>query len=187
MGTRNRRVVLAAVPVGMPREADFRIEEEQVPDCPANGLLVRTMWISVDPDLRGRITGVRTYTAPIAVGSAMESGAVGEVVASLHPDFQRGDLVSGFWHWQDYDAIDATKVLRIDPREGPPSASLGVLGLTGLTAYFGLTEICAPKPGETVVVSGAAGAVGSAAGQIAKILGCRAVGTAGSAKKIDRK
>jgi NADPH-dependent curcumin reductase CurA len=143
MTVRNQRIELAAVPVGMPREEDFRITEVPVPECPANGLLVRTTWISVDPYLRGRIGGVRTYVDPIPVGAAMESGAVGEVVASQHPEFQRGDIVSGFWSWQNYVAVDGARVLRVDPREAPVSAALGILGVTGITAYFGLLEICA--------------------------------------------
>jgi NADPH:quinone reductase len=185
MAGRNRRIVLAAVPEGMPRESDFRILDVAVPECPANGLLVRTLWISVDPYLRGRITGVRSYVAPIAVGAAMVSGAVGEVVASLHPDFQRGDVVTGYWGWQDFDAVEGVRAQRVDPREAPVSTALGVLGVPGLTAYFGLTEVCEPKAGETIVVSGAAGAVGSAVGQIAKILGCRAVGVAGTPAKVE--
>ena len=182
---RSRRLLLAAVPVGMPRESDFRMEDAAVPACPPNGLLVRTTWVSVDPYLRGRISGRRTYVDPITVGSVMESGAVGEVVASLHPGFQPGEIVTGRWVWQDYAAVDASTVLRVDPEEAPVSASLGVLGMPGMTAYFGLTELCAPRAGETVVVSGAAGAVGSAVGQIARILGCRVVGTAGTAEKVE--
>ena len=185
MADRNRRIVLAAVPVGMPREEDFRMEEVAVPVCAANGLLVRTKWVSVDPYLRGRVSGVRSYVAPISVGAVMESGAVGEVVASQDPAFQRGDMVSGFWGWQEFDAVEAAKVQRVDPREAPVSTALGILGMPGMTAYFGLTEVCAPKAGETVVVSGAAGAVGSAVGQIAKILGCRAVGMAGTVAKVN--
>ena len=180
-----RRIVLASIPDGMPKEADFRIEEAPVPECSADGLLVRTQWISVDPYLRGRIAGRRTYVDPIPVGQPMESGAVGEVVESRSPQFQRGDVVSGMWAWQEYASLSAAQVLKVDPAEAPVSTALGILGMPGMTAYFGLTELCAPEPGETVFVSGAAGAVGSAVGQIAKILGCRVVGSAGSDEKVD--
>ncbi len=161
------------------------MDEVAVPACPANGLLVRTLWVSVDPYLRGRITGKRSYVDPIPVGAVMESTAVGEVAASLHNDFQPGEIVTGLWGWQDYVAIEATRVRRVDSTEFPVSTAIGILGMPGMTAYFGVTELCAPKAGETVLVSAAAGAVGSAAGQIAKILGCRVVGTAGTAGKIE--
>ncbi len=181
---RNRRILLAAVPVGMPRESDFLLEEEALPTCPANGLLVRSLWISVDPYLRGRISGRRSYVDPIPTGSVMVSGAVGEVVESQHPSITAGSFVTGMWGWQDYAAVDAAGVLRLDPAEAPIQTALGILGMPGLTAYFGLTELCAPKNGETVLVSGAAGAVGSAVGQIAKILGCKVVGTTGTDGKV---
>jgi NADPH:quinone reductase len=181
---RTRRILLAAVPVGMPEDSDFRMDDAAVPECPANGLLVRTTWVSVDPYLRGRITGKRSYIDPIPVGGVMESGAVGEVVVSRHSEFRQGDSVTGLWGWQEYAAIDAAGVRKLDPAEAPVPTALGILGMPGMTAYFGLTELCAPKAGETVVVSAAAGAVGSAVGQIAKILGCRVVGTAGSQEKV---
>lgn len=181
-----RRVLLAARPEGMPKEADFRMDEAPVPECPENGLVVRTLWISVDPYLRGRISGRRSYVDPIPVDGVMEGGAVGEVVSTRHLSFREGDLVAGMWKWQDIAvAADSVWLRKLDPAEGPLTAALGVLGLTGLTAYFGLMELCAPKLGETVVVSAAAGAVGSVAGQIAKILGCFVVGTAGSQQKVD--
>lgn len=183
---RNRRILLAAVPVGMPREEDFLLTEESIPTCQDGGLLVRSLFISVDPYLRGRISGVRTYVEPIPVGSVMISGAVGEVVESRHPAHQPGAIVSGMWGWQEYAAVQADWVQPVDPHIAPVSTALGILGMPGLTAYFGLTELCAPKAGETVLVNGAAGAVGSAVGQIAKILGCRLAGTAGSDEKVAR-
>ena len=185
MPDRSRRILLAAVPVGLPQDSDFQMDEIAVPACPANGLLVRTMWVSVDPYLRGRITGKRSYVDPICAGAVMESTSVGEVVASLHADFKPGEVVTGLWGWQDYVAADASRARRVDSTEFPVSTAIGILGMPGMTAYFGLTELCAPKAGETVVVSAAAGAVGSAAGQIAKILGCRVVGTAGTAEKVE--
>jgi hypothetical protein len=130
------------------------------------------------------MTGNRSYIDPIPVGGVMESGAVGEVIASHHPDYTSGDVVTGLWGWQDVVVVDGVRVQKLHPDEAPVSTALGILGMPGMTAYFGLTELCAPKPGETVVVSAAAGAVGSAAGQIAKILGCRVVGTAGTPEKV---
>jgi NADPH-dependent curcumin reductase CurA len=168
----------------MPKESDFRMDDAPAPECPASGLLVRTTWISVDPYLRGRMTGNRTYIDPIPVGGVMESSAVGEVVASQHSDFREGDSVTGLWGWQEVVSIDAARVRKLDPAEAPVPTALGILGMPGMTAYFGLTDLCEPKAGETVVVSAAAGAVGSAVGQIAKILGCRVVGTAGSPEKV---
>ncbi|MBN9662538.1 MAG: NADP-dependent oxidoreductase [Acidobacteria bacterium] len=182
---RNRRFLLARVPEGMPRESDFLLQEEARPACPANGVLVRSIWISVDPYLRGRISGIRTYIDPIPAGSVMESAAVGQVVESQTPNIQAGDFVTGMWGWQDYGAVDAARVRVLDPAEAPIQTALGLLGGTGMTAYFGLTELCAPKQGETVLVSGAAGAVGSAVGQIAKILGCHVVGTTGTEAKSE--
>lgn len=182
----NRRILLAAVPQGMPQEQDFLLTEEGIPTCPDGGVLLKTLWISVDPYLRGRISGVRTYIDPIPTGSVMESGAVGEVVESRCDALPPGSVVSGHWGWQEYAALGGASVQPLDPDETPVSTALGVLGMPGLTAYFGLTELCAPRPGETVLVSGAAGAVGSAAGQIAKILGCRVAGTAGSDAKVQR-
>jgi NADPH-dependent curcumin reductase CurA len=180
-----RRWKLAAVPQGMPKESDFLMEEVTAPECAEDGILVRTAWLSVDPYLRGRITGVKSYIDPIPVGSPMESSCVGRVVESRNPRFAVGDWVSGFWQWQDYAAPHLARVLKLDPEEAPVTTALGILGMPGMTAYFGLTELCAPKHGETVFVSGGAGAVGSAVGQIAKALGCRVVGTAGSAAKVD--
>jgi len=172
--------------VGLPRESDFLLTEEGCPTCPENGLVVRSLWISVDPYLRGRITGVRTYVDPIPVGAVMESAAVGEVIVSRHPSYAVGAIVAGAWGWQDFAAVDASKVYPVDPYMAPISTAIGILGMPGMTAYFGLTELCAPKAGETLLVSGAAGAVGSAVGQIAKILGCRVVGTAGTDAKVER-
>lgn len=182
---RNRRFLLAKVPEGMPQESDFLMEEEARPICPTNGVLVRSLWISVDPYLRSRISGVRTYVDPIPTGSLMESAAVGQVIASQTPTIQVGAFVAGMWGWQDYGALEAARVRVLDPEEAPIQTALGLLGGPGMTAYFGLIELCAPKEGETVLVSGAAGAVGSAVGQIAKILGCRAVGTTGTDAKSE--
>jgi NADPH:quinone reductase len=181
----NQQIVLASIPNGCPTESDFQLRREAFPVCPPNGVLLKTLWISVDPYLRGRISGKRTYIDPIPLGGLMESGCVGEVLASLSAAIPVGAIVSGFWGWQDYAAVDASKISIFDESDAPASTAIGILGMPGMTAYFGLTEICRPKPGETVLVSGAAGAVGSIVGQIAKILGCKVYGTAGSVEKLD--
>jgi len=185
MSAINRQFKLAAVPVGMPKESDFSLVEAPMP-VPAEGqVLVKTAYLSVDPYMRGRITGVKTYAEPVNIGDVMVGGAVGRVVESKLPNFAVGDFVSGQWGWQEYAAVDARTLRKLDPKAAPVSASLGVLGMPGMTAYFGLLDICNPKPGDTVLVSGAAGAVGSLVGQIAKIKGCRAVGIAGTDDKVE--
>lgn len=135
--------------------------------------------------MRGRITGVRTYADPVNIGDVMEAGAVGQVVESKAAELKPGDVVLGHWGWQEYAAVKAASVRKLDPVLAPVSTALGVLGMPGMTAYFGFLDICTPQPGETVLVSGAAGAVGSLVGQIAKIKGCRAVGIAGTDQKVD--
>ena len=170
----------------MPKESDFRLESVPTPNPKPGEILVRTTWLSVDPYLRGRISGRQSYVEPIPVGGPMVSGCVGEVVASNDPALSPGDMVSGRWDWQEYATAPTSQVLKIDPTEAPVSTALGILGMPGMTAYFGLIEICQPKAGETLVVSGAAGAVGAAVGQIGKILGLRVVGSAGSDEKCAR-
>lgn len=184
MNDRSRRVKLVRVPVGLPKGSDFLVEDMDVPECPPAGVLLKTLYISVDPYLRGRITGKKSYIDPIPAGNVMESSCVGEVVSSRHADLRVGEIVTGLWGWQDYVGLPTDRVKRVSQSDAPVSTAIGILGMPGMTAYFGFTELCAPKAGETVVVSGAAGAVGSAVGQIAKILGCRVVGTAGTAGKV---
>ncbi|MGH9737575.1 MAG: NADP-dependent oxidoreductase [Candidatus Acidiferrales bacterium] len=180
----NRKFVLAARPVGMPKESDFELVSEPLSPLAEGQMLLRTQYLSVDPYMRGRMTGVRSYADPVNIGELMVGGTVGEVIETRNPDFRVGEVVSGFWGWQEFAVSDGSGLRQIDPKLAPVSTALGVLGMTGMTAYFGFLEICQPKAGETVVVSGAAGAVGSLVGQIAKIRGCEVVGVAGSDEKV---
>ena len=181
----NRQVRLKSRPVGIPQAEHFEIVNASVPEPRENEVLVRNIYLSVDPAMRGWISDVTSYMEPVPVGAVMRARAVGRVEASRHPDFQPGEVVMGMFGWQDYTSVDAKGIQRkITKTDLPISTSLGVLGLNGLTAYFGLLEIGQPKPGETVVVSTAAGAVGSCVGQIAKIKKCRTVGIAGGAEKV---
>ena len=180
----NRQFLLAARPVGMPKESDFQLVTAPIPALVEGQVLLRTLFLSVDPYMRGRMNGVRTYIDPINLGQVMLGGTVGKVVESTNPQFQAGDFVVGYWGWQEYAVSDGKGLRKLDPSVAPVSTALGVLGMPGMTAYFGFLEICEPKPGETVVISGAAGAVGSLVGQIAKIKGCRAVGIAGTDQKV---
>jgi NADPH-dependent curcumin reductase CurA len=180
----NRQWRLAERPEGMVSEDNFRWTEEPIPEPTSDGqVLVRTRYLSCDPTQRGWVAR-DTYMPAVAIGDVMRSFAAGEVVASRHPDFAEGDLVQGLFGWQDYALVDATSNGLTPLPEGfdIPTA-MSVLGVTGLTAYFGLLDVGRPKAGETVVVSGAAGATGSVAGQIARIKGCRAVGIAGGPEK----
>lgn len=176
---------MAARPQGYPQASDFQLVETPVPIPGEGELLVRSLYLSVDPYMRGRMSTAESYAAPMQIGEVMVGGAVGRVVASHHPKFQAGDIVQGQFGWQDYALSNGRGVRQVDPTLAPISTSLYVLGMPGLTAYFGLLDIGKPQPGETVFVSGAAGAVGSLVGQIAKIQGCRAVGSAGSDEKVD--
>jgi len=180
-----RQVVLASRPVGIPQAEHFAIRDVPIPAIARDHVLVRTIYWSVEPAMRGWVNAVGNYSEPVAVGAVMRSLASGIVEASMHPDYQAGDLVTGMFGWQQYAAVDAEVIShKIDPQGPPLSTSLGVLGLNGLTAYFGLLDIGQPQPGQTVVVSTAAGSVGSAVGQIAKISGCRTVGIAGGPEKV---
>lgn len=180
-----KAIALAAVPHGLPTRETFRLIHLPDPACPEGGILVRTAWISVDPYLRGRISGVKSYIDPIVVGQLMESSAVGQIVESRVDGFVAGDWVTGFWSWQELATPSPRTLRKLDPDEAPVSTSLGILGMPGMTAYFGLLDLCQPKAGETLFVTGAAGAVGATVGQIGKILGLRVVGTAGSPAKVD--
>jgi hypothetical protein len=181
--TTGRRIVLAARPVGEPKETDFRIEDMPVPSPGAGEMLLRTLYLSLDPYMRGRMSDAPSYAKPVAVGQVMEGRTVAEVVASNHDGFAAGDIVLSPHGWQTHAVSDGKGLRKIDPAAGPVSTTVGVLGIPGMTAYTGLLEIGKPQPGETVVVSAASGAVGSAVGQIAKLKGARAVGIAGGPDK----
>ena len=181
----NRKFTLAARPIGYPKPSDFDLVTEPIPVPEDGEVLVHTNYLSVDPYMRGRMNDRASYAPNVQIGEVMVGTVVGEVVASKNPDFQVGDIATGGLGWQEYGVSDGNNLRKVDPTLAPISTALGILGMPGLTAYFGLLEICNPQAGETVFVSAAAGAVGSLVGQIAKIKGCRAVGSAGSDEKVD--
>ena len=180
----NHQVTLAAKPVGMPKESDFRLVESPLPHAGSGEVLVQVLYLSVDPYVRGRLGGRASYARPVEPGEVIVGSVVGRVLESHDPRLVVDDFVEGLLGWQEYAVSPAKSLRKLDPSAAPITTALHVLGMPGLTAYFGLLDICHPQPGETVVVSGAAGAVGSLVGQIAKIKRCRAVGIAGSDEKI---
>ena len=182
---RNRQIILASRPEELPRESDFRIVENEASRPSEGQVLVKTHYLSVDPYMRGRMRDLESYAEPIAIGDVMVGASVGTVMESRDDRYNEGDVVVGYWGWQDYAVTEAKEVHLFDTSIAPMSTSLGVLGMPGLTAYFGLLDIGRPNPGETVFVSAAAGAVGSLVGQIAKLKGCHVVGSAGTQAKID--
>jgi NADPH-dependent curcumin reductase CurA len=179
----SRRILFVRRPQGAPVPDDFRLEEAPVPTPKQGEALVRTVWLSLDPYMRGRMNEGPSYTPGVAIGSVMVGETVGEVLESRSPSLQPGDFVRGFGGWQSHVALPAEKLTKVDPEAAPISTALGVLGMPGFTAYAGLLEIGEPKPGETVVIGAASGAVGAIAGQIARIKGCRVVGVAGGPEK----
>ena len=182
-GNVNRQIQLKSRPEGAPGLDNFELVERPVPEPGEGEVLMRTLYLSLDPYMRGRMSAAKSYAKPAAVGEPMVGGTVGEIVASRNPKFSVGDIVLGYGGWQEYALSSGTALRKLDPAAAPVSTALGVLGMPGMTAYVGLLEIGQPKPGETVVVAAASGAVGSVVGQIAKIKGCRAVGIAGGADK----
>jgi NADPH-dependent curcumin reductase CurA len=179
----NRQVVLRRRPVGAPKPDDFEIREAPLPSPTDGEIVCRTIYLSLDPYMRGRMEESRSYAPSVALGQPMVGGTVSAVVESRHPALAPGDLVAGSDGWQAYAVAKGGSVRKLDPEAAPISTALGVLGMPGLTAYVGLLDIGRPQPGETVVVSAASGAVGAVVGQIARIKGCRVVGVAGSAEK----
>ncbi len=185
MSEPNAQWRLAARPVGLPKRSDWEWVEEPAPE-PADGqLLIALEYISLDPAMRGWMNEARSYVPPVGIGEVMRAGGIGRVVESRNPDFVAGDLVSGMFGVQSYALSDGRDIRTVDTGLAPAPVHLGVLGMTGLTAYFGLLDIGRPEPGQTVVVSGAAGAVGNVAGQIARIKGCRTIGIAGGPEKCE--
>lgn len=180
----SKQIWLVKRPVGMPRKDDFQLVEGEVPEPGEGEVLVRTLYLSVDPYMRGRMNDRKSYVPPYELGKPVLGGVVGKVVQSRANEFREGDIVLGGYGWQTHAVVQASQLRKVNEQLAPITTALGILGMTGLTAYFGLLEIGQPKAGETVVVSGAAGAVGTVVGQIAKIMGCRVVGIAGSDEKI---
>ncbi len=181
--TVNRRIVLNKRPVGAPTNEDFRMETTPVPQPQVGQVLLRTLYLSLDPYMRGRMSDNPSYAAPVAIGNVMVGGTVSRVEASLNANFKVGERVLGYAGWQDYALSDGKGLTLLENEEPYPARALGVLGMTGFTAYMGLLDIGNPSAGETVVVAAASGAVGSVVGQIAKIKGCTVVGIAGGSKK----
>ncbi len=179
----SKEIRFSSRPTGLPTPENFQIIDSEMPQPNDGEVLVRTLYISVDPYLRGRMREGRSYVPPFAIGEVITSGVVGEVVESRAPAFATGDIVTGMLGWRLYNIAKAGELRKVDPKIAPVTTALGVLGMPGLTAYFGLLDIGQPGTGETVVVSGAAGAVGSTVCQLAKINGCRVVGIAGSDDK----
>ena len=185
MSQQAKRIVLASRPVGEPDASNFRLEDYAVP-VPGDGeVLLRTIWLSLDRYMRGRMDDGTSYSAPVPIGGVMEGGTVCEVAASNNPNFAKGDIVLAHIGWQQYAVSNGKGLRKLDPANAPISTAVGILGMPGMTAYTGLLAIGNPQPGETVVVAAASGAVGSAVGQIARIKGARAVGIAGGKEKCD--
>jgi NADPH-dependent curcumin reductase CurA len=179
----NRQILLKSRPEAAPSVDNFELTESAVPTPGDGQVLMRTLYLSLDPYMRGRMSAAKSYAKPAQVGEPMVGGTVGEIVASRHPGYSTGEIVVGHGGWQDYALSNGTGLRKLDPAAAPVSTALGVLGMPGMTAYVGLLEIGQPKPGETVVVAAASGAVGSVVGQIARLKGARAVGIAGGADK----
>jgi NADPH:quinone reductase len=180
----NRQYLLAKRPIGMPDSSTFQMVKVDIPVPKQNEILVRSHYLSVDPYMRGRMNNIKSYAKPFQIGEPLTGDSIGEVILSKHPDFTVGEKVIGNFDWADYSVVDGSVLRKIIPDKAPITTNLHVTGMTGLTAYFGLLDIGKPKPNETVVVSGAAGAVGMVVGQIAKIKGCRVIGIAGSDDKV---
>lgn len=181
--TQNRQWLLASRPHGAPTTDNFRLETTSIPE-PADGqLLLRTIWLSLDPYMRGRMSDAPSYSPPVEIGAVMVGGTVSRVEKSNHPDYQPGEWVLGYSGWQDYDVSDGSGLVKLGTDPEHPSWALGVLGMPGFTAYMGLLDIGQPKSGETLVVAAATGPVGATVGQIGKLKGCRVVGVAGGAEK----
>jgi len=182
---KNKQVLLASRPEGEPKPGNFKLNEAEVRGPGEGEILLKTLWLSLDPYMRGRMSAAKSYAKPVEPGEVMVGGTVSEVVASNHKDFKPGDIALSYVGWQEYAISNGVGLIKLDPKQAPVQTALGVLGMPGMTAYTGLLTIGQPKPNETVVVAAAAGPVGSAVGQIAKIKGARAVGIAGGKEKCE--
>jgi len=176
--TRNRRWLLASRPHGAPVAKNFRLEEQPLPALTEGQVLLRTVWLSLDPYMRGRMSDAPSYSPPVEIGAVMVGGTVSRVEQSNHPDFKPGEWVLGYSGWQEYELSDGSGLVKLGENPSHPSWALGVLGMPGFTAYMGLLDIGQPKAGETLVVAAATGPVGATVGQIGKIKGCRVIGVA---------
>lgn len=185
MTDKNTQVLLKSRPVGEPKESDFEIAATDMPEPAEGEFLVRSIYMSLDPYMRGRMSEAKSYSANAELGQPILGGSVGQVIKSRNAKFSEGDYIVGFGGWQTHHVSDGAGVMKLDPARAPISTAVGVLGMPGLTAYVGLLDFGEPREGETVVVAAASGAVGSVVGQIAKIKGARAVGIAGSQEKCD--
>jgi NADPH-dependent curcumin reductase len=185
MTNTNRRVLLKSRPQGEPTSENFEITDTPIPEPKAGEYLSRTIWLSLDPYMRGRMSEAKGYASNVNLGDPMVGGTVGQVVKSRNEKFKEGEFVVEYSGWQSYAVSDGTASMKLDPSAAPISTALSVLGMPGMTAWWGLMQIGQPKPGETVVVSAASGAVGSVVGQLARMRGCRAVGIAGGKEKCD--
>ena len=181
----SKTIILDQRPEGLPKPSDFRFIDENVTEVKPGELLLGTKYVSVDPYLRGRMNDVKSYIPPFELGKPISSGIIAEVLESRNDKFKMGDFVSGILHWKEIQTSDGKGLMIVDPKQAALSSYLGVLGMTGLTAYFGLLEIGKPVRGETLLISGAAGAVGSVVGQIGRIMGLKVVGITGSDEKVE--
>lgn len=182
---KNQRVLLSARPVGAPKESDFRVDEIDLPSPGDGELVVKNLFLSLDPYMRGRMNESKSYAASVEIGAVMVGGTVGEVLESKHPGYAAGDVIVGSLGWQTHAISNGAGLMKVEKGKIPLSAYLGTVGMPGVTAWYGLMDIGKPKAGETVVVGAASGAVGSVVGQLAKLHGCRAVGIAGGKDKCD--
>jgi NADPH-dependent curcumin reductase CurA len=181
----NKQLLLASRPEGMPKPDNFRVAETPIPAPKEGEVLLRILYLSLDPYLRGRMSAAKSYAQSVEIGHVMEGGTVAEIVESRHKDHAKGDIVLSYSGWQTHAVSDGRDLRKLDPAAAPVTTALGILGMPGFTAYSGLLTIGRPKPGETVVVAAASGPVGSGVGQIARIKGARAVGIAGGPAKCD--
>ena len=180
----NTQVILKKRPVGYPQIGDFEIIDTEINELNFGEVIVEVNWLSLDPYMRGRMSTAKSYANPLSIGDVVTGGAVGKIVESKCPFYQKGEIVEGFTiGWQSYTRISSSKLRKVDPSLAPIQTALGVLGMPGMTAFFGFFDICKPIPGDTVVISAASGAVGQLVGQLAKLFGCKVIGIAGTEKK----